>query len=410
MLWRLAWRNLWRNKTRTVIVVSAIAFSYGLMLFLFGITQDSYEKMGDNVVEAVGGHILIHGEGYWDLPTGGQVVEEPATMLDELRQMPEVDAVASRILGFGLLGTAVTSEGAQILGIRPEDEVHFADLESRLVEGELLGDERDMPVVIEADDADTLGVGIGDRLVVTASEIDGEVTRGLFFVDGILDGGPGQAGEGRAYVRFEDLQQLLGYGEGATQIGIRLYDDDQRRAVANRLREQGAGQDLEVLTWDEAVPEFQALIELDEAISFMYLFVILFIVVLGITNTFLMAVMERIREIGLLSALGLAPRRVGALVMMETTCLAFVGMTAGLGLGLMGHFWVSANGIDLSEVADYDLDVSGITMDMVVHSHLDLPLWIGGSVVVFIFICLAALYPAWRATRQAPAEAMRFYE
>ncbi len=410
MIARIAWRNLWRNKTRTAIVVSAIAFSYGLMLFMFGITQDSYAKMEDTIVEAIGGHILIHGDGYWDLPTGGQTVEQPSVRRREIEEMPEVSAVAERVVGYGLIGTAVTSEGAQLRGVRPEDERAFVDLEDRVLEGGILTGERDMPVVIDVEEAATLGVGIGDRVVVTGSEIDGDVTRGLFFVDGILESTPGQIDEGTAFVRLEDLQALLGYGDAVTQIGVRLHDDETRHDVATRLRRQFDGHQLEVLTWDEAVPEFLALIELDQAMTWVYLLVIIFIVVLGITNTFLMAVMERVREFGLLSALGMGPKSVGVLIMVETAFLAAVGMGAGLVLGLVGHFWVSAHGIDMGAAFDMDIDVSGVSMEMVIHSHLDLPLWIMGSVVIFLFICVAALYPAWRAMRLAPSEAMRFYE
>lgn len=410
MLAKIAWRNLWRNKTRTSIVVVAIAISYGLMLFLFGISQDSYQKMTDNIVEAVGGHVLIHGEGYWDLPTGGQSVADPSAKRARLEDLEGVEAVAERVMAFGLLGTATTSEGAQVVGVRPEDERAFLDLQDRLVEGAIFSEDRSMPLVIDADTAATLGVGIGDRVVLTATDLDGEVTRGLFFLDGLLTSTPGTSGEGRAYVRLEDLQQLLGYGDKVTQIGLRIADDERRYLVAAAVQEFFEGESIEVLTWDEAVPEFLALIEFDRVFTYFYLFIVVFIVVLGITNTFMMAVMERIREIGLFSALGLGPGRIGGLIMLETAFVTAVGMGAGLVLGLIGHFYVDARGIDMAEITQMDLDVSGVTMDLVVHSHLDVGLWVTGSVVIFLFICAASLYPAWKATRLAPAEAMRFFE
>ncbi len=412
MLAKIAWRNLWRNKGRTAIVMSAIAFSYGLMLMMFGVAQDSYRQMGDSIVEAVGGHVLIHGHGYWEMPTGGQKVADPEALRGDLEAMDEVEAVAARVMGFGLLGTAQSSEGAQIMGIDPGEEEAFLGLEDRLVEGELLSEESRSPIVIAADDAERLGVEMGDRLVVTGSEIDGDVTRGLFFVDGILESIPGQVGEATAYVHRQELQELLGYGEGVTQVGVRLYDESTRHAVAHRLRGQwevGEGA-LEVMTWDEAVPEFQALIDLDQGFTIFYLLVIIVIVVLGITNTFMMAVMERIREIGLLSALGMEPRRIGAMVMVETVILAILGMGVGLMIGLGAHLYIADRGIDIAQLFDEEIEMSGIAMDMVIYSHFD-PLWWGlGSVVVLVSICLSALYPAYRAAQKAPAEAMRFHE
>lgn len=411
MIGKIAWRNLWRNKSRTAIVISAIAFSYGLMLFTFGIADYGYQEMGDATVEAVGGHVLVHGEGYWDFPTGGQEVERAGERRTEIEALPQVQAVAERVLAFGLLGTADTNEGAQILGVRPDDEKVFFDVEDRIVEGEFLGNERQMPLVLDEEDAQSLGVGIGDRVVITASDLDGEVTRGLFFVDGLLEGMGAGMEEGRAFARLEDLQSLLGYGESVTQIGIRLHDDEQRHGVAAELRERFDAGQLEVLTWDEAVPELVALIEFDQAFTYLYVLIIMIIVALGITNTFLMAVLERVREIGLLSALGLTPRKIGALIVVETVFLTIVAMAIGFALGYSGHLWMVHYGIDLAAMADFDIDVSGVSMDMMVlHSHLDPSRWITGTVVIFVFICASALYPAWRATRLAPAEAMRFYE
>lgn len=410
MLTRLAWRNLWRNRSRTLIVTSAISFSFGLMLFMFGLVHDAMEKMGDNVVEAVGGHVLIHGEGYWELPTGGQTVDRSTELREHLESTPQVEAVSSRVLAVGLLGTAANSEAVLVQGIDPEDDRAFIDLSERLIEGELLSDDRRRPIVVAAAEAERLGLEIGDRVVVTASDIEGDVTRGLFFVDGILESTPGEAGEGRAYATLEDMQETLGYGSGVTQIGIRLVDDDMREAVAQQLREHWEGEGLEVMTWSDAVPEFEALIEMRQGIIWVYLMILVFIVVLGITNTFMMAVMERIRELGLLSALGLEPRRIGALVMLETVMVAAMGMGGGLLLGLAGHAWISRHGYNLGATIDHEFDVSGISMDMVAHSQIHWPMWAIGAAVVFVFICLAALYPAYRATQQAPSEAMRFYE
>ena len=411
MIAKIAWRNLWRNRTRTGIVISAIAFSYGLMLFLFGVADYSYQEMGEATVSAVGGHVLIHGEGYWEMPTGGQVVEQPGAVRAELEAMPQVEAVAERVIAFGLLSSPDATEGAQIMGVRPGEEGPFFDLERQVVEGEFLTSGRARPVVIDANQAELLGLSIGDRLVVTATDLEGEVTRGLFFIDGLLRGMPGQAGEGRAFVLLEDFQELLGYGERVTQIGVRLVNDDARRSVALAAISLFEGRDLEVLTWDDAVPELVTLIEFDQAFTYIYVLIIMIIVVLGITNTLLMAVMERIREIGLLSALGLTPRRVGGLIVIETMMMTAVAMGVGLLLGLAGHFYMVEVGIDLSATMEMDMEISGVNLDMMmIHSHLDPGRWITGSVVIFVFVCLSALYPAFKATRLAPSEAMRFYE
>lgn len=411
MLVRIAWRNLWRNSGRTGIVASTIAFSYGLMLFAFGIGSYSQHEMREATVAAAGGHLLVHGEGYWELPTGGQRVEDPVAVRAALGELSGVKGVAERVIAYGLLSASGAGEGAQLMGVRPEEEGLFYDLEGSLLRGEFFKSALERPVVIGAAQAQELAVGVGDSLTITATGLDGEAKREVFNVSGILESAPGRVGEGRAYIELGDAQELLGYGGAVTQVGALFRNEKWRGDGAAKLKEELAGQNLEVLSWDEAVPELVAILEFDTAFSYLYLFMIMVIVALGITNTFLMALMERVREIGLLSALGLDPRRIGELMMLETVFLAGISMAAGFLLGLAGHFYVATYGIDLSSVMDLDFDLAGVSLDFaVIRSHLDPGQWIMGSVVVFFFICASALYPAWRATKLAPSEAMRFYE
>jgi len=165
-----------------------------------------------------------------------------------------------------------------------------------------------------------------------------------------------------------------------------------------------------VLVWDEALPEMQTLIELDrkngEAVGYLIFIVVAF----SIANTMLMSVLERVREFGLLGALGLGPGRIARLVLLESAVLGLIFIAVGVGLGLIIHGAMSTWGLDFSEWMTGGMEMSGVVLeDMVFYSKLVWSRWLTAAFVIFLLIILSASYPAWKATRQDPASAMRTY-
>lgn len=220
-----------------------------------------------------------------------------------------------------------------------------------------------------------------------------------------------------AYTTLEAARGAIAMDERVSQIGVIIADGANQQAVAASLRQALTGGEqpgigaLEVLTWQEAIPEMVGLLEFDQAMSYIYVIVIFIIVLFAIANTFLMAVMERVREYGLLNAVGLSPRRIGALVIWESALLAMIAMAVGFALGFAMHAAVAQVGINPAEMGAGDFEMAGIGVsDMIIRSKLNPLKWFVGSVCVFVVVMFSALYPAWRATRLAPAEAMRFYE
>jgi ABC-type lipoprotein release transport system permease subunit len=196
-------------------------------------------------------------------------------------------------------------------------------------------------------------------------------------------------------------------------VGVLLTDGNGPEPVADRIRVAlGARNgDLEVLTWREAVPEMVGFVELDDAFGYIYIVVIFVVVLFAITNTFLMAVMERVREFGLLAALGLRGDRIGGLILRETLLLTALAMGAGFVIGYSCHLAADHWGINLAMWGLDEVEISGVDVaDMVIRSTINPAKWFAASVLVALASLGSALYPAWRAMRLAPAEAMRFFE
>lgn len=407
---KLAWRNLWRNRTRTLIAASAIAIGLALLLVGRGMQADQYGKMRDSALRSAGGSVLVHADGYWLEQTSEHVVPDAAARVALLEGVEGVDTVIPRILVNGLLASPRGAAGARLTGFDPEREAVLNDWSRFIVEGSFLaGDEVD-PLVLGRGVVELLEIELGDRVVLTATDSEGEVTRALFHLTGILETGSGMLDDSLAFTSLEAAAEAMRTGDGVTQIGV--VGTASPEVLQQRvLAALDGADDLEVLTWSEALPELVGAIEIDRTMAEIYGIVLFIIVGFGIANTFLMIVLERIRELGLLGAMGLTPARIGRLIMAEAVLMSAVSITVGVTLGYLGHLWLASTGIDVGEMVGGDYDISGIAMDdLVIRSRVVVSEWLVASGFVFVMVMLSSLYPAIRATRLDPATAMRTYE
>ena len=256
-----------------------------------------------------------------------------------------------------------------------------------------------------------LDVGLGDRVVLTATGADGELRRDLFRVTGILGGGLKSVEEGPVYTTLEGAQRALGLGDAVTEVGLVLDPQADPDALKSALTAQlGDRTDLEVLTWREAMPEIVKVIEVDKQQAYLVFVVILVVVGFGIANTILMSVMERVRELGLIAALGTTPGGIVALVVIETLVLGAIAMGIGLVGAVVIHLALQP-GIPMAALAGEEFEVSGVVLEDYVLSSAIVPLrWLGGTVAVAAVVFLSSLYPAIRASHLDPVRAMRTYE
>ena len=413
MLLRIAWRNLWRHRTRTLIMGSAVALAYALMLAGVAIADDSHDRMLREATKAAGGDVLIHGDGYWQSRASDIVIDSGGRVLEAVRSVPGVRNAFPRVLISGLVSTSADNRPLILQGIDPDIETGLVDYSEDLVAGTWFDGARDDPLVLGARLVEQLELELGDRVVLTASGPDGEMTRALFHLTGILETGLREADETIGLTTIQAARDALGHASLLTQVGVTAAPNTEVGALADSLEAalQPVPEALEVLTWEEAIPEMVGLIEIDDAFGYVYYVVIFAVVLFSITNTFLMAVMERVREFGLLNALGLRNERIGRLLLTETVLLTALAMAAGFLLAYSAHLAVDRWGISMASYGLEEMEMSGIDMsDLVVYSTINPVKWAIASVLVAVSTVAAALYPAWRAARLAPAEAMRFYE
>lgn len=415
MTWRLAWRNLWRHRARTLIMTSSVAVAYGLMLLALGINDDAHARMLAEATEAAGGDVLVHGDGFWDTRASDLTIPDAAAVLAAIRQVPGVRAAVPRVLANGLVSSARGNGGVLLQGIDLEAEAPLRDPSEDLVAGTFLGPGvgRGEPIVLGAELVDDLEIELGDRVVLTATAPDGEVARALFHLGGVIRTGSREMDGLLAYTTIPAARDALRMEGGLTQIGVLTAEGEARAtadAIGAALRDAGRS-GLEILTWADAVPEMVGYIRLDDTLGYLYLGVIFSVVLFSITNTFLMAVMERVRELGLLNALGLPHPRIGRILLAESLLMTALALAVGFVLGFGGHLAIAHWGIDAAAWGVEDMELSGVDVaDLTIYSVIRPAKWAVATAIVGLATVASALYPAWRATRLAPAEAMRFYE
>jgi ABC-type lipoprotein release transport system permease subunit len=417
-MWRLAWRNLWRNSVRTGILGVAITFSVGLMLAALGMTEDLYSRMLESAEESAGGAVIVQHQGYWASKTSDLYMADGESLAETLAAVAGVERVYRRVFVEGLADSARGRTPVQVRGVDVESGPTMLGIEHNIERGEFLpgqtqtGGRQRAPIVLGAEIAETLELEVGDKVVVTLSDADGELTRALFELHGTFRTGT-QMDEGMAWARMSELQEVAGLNAGVHQLGVTTAPDVD--AVTMKERLQGVLKDrdesFEVMTWREAVPEMVGFVQMDSAFLYIYLGVIFLIVAFIIANTFMMSVMERIREFGLLSALGLDDRRIARMLFAEAVWLIAVFVTSGVLVGLALHGALAYWGLDMAAWGMTEMEISGVGLsEMVIRSVIRPRDWALAVGFVVLVTLLSALYPAWRASKLAPQRAMNFYE
>jgi putative ABC transport system permease protein len=399
MLALVAWRNVWRNKRRSLIMITAIVLGLWGGVFAVGIFTGMYDTMVSAAIDRDLTHIQLHVPGFREQRLIGMAIPHPEVISDSIRRIPGVRAVSPRTVIEGMGSSPTSSQGLNIVGVEPAAERNATAIARRMVEGSFFEGTERLPVVIGRKLAEKLSLKLRSKLVLSFQGPDGAIQYGAFRIAGIFDTESTVFDEGSVFVRRSDLGRLIDTML-VHEIAVRLNGNDSLETVRRMLVTRYPA--LRVETWKELAPELK-LTETADVTMAIFLGIILLALVFGITNTMLMSVIDRVREFGVLMAVGMKRRRVFGMIVLETLFLAITGSVAGIVLGAVSVFWAGAAGINLSWFSD-GLSLYGISSMLypVVHA----PTYGTLGVMVILASCAAAVYPALKAIRLRPASAI----
>jgi ABC-type lipoprotein release transport system permease subunit len=408
---RLGWRNLWRNSRRSLITISAVGCGYAILIVLIGLTVGMAGQMLKNGTGLLMGDLQLHHLDY--LPErslydtiGSDGNSELEGVLQQLRLYPEVAARSPRVYGFGLLSTGENSAGARLMGVDPQVESGVSSFLSGLQAG-ALDDSVERSLLLGDVLARELEASIGSQVAIVTQAADGSLGNDLFLVSGILHTGLSYLDRSLAVLYLADLQELLALSPNEVhEIAVRIGDPMAADAFAAQLNaSENWPANTVAQSWGELAPQLRDYVSLAQG---MYGFIILIIALFtatGVLNTMMMAVFERSREIGLISALGMRPLLIVSSILLESLFLGILGLIGGFGLGAWGMSYLTTQGLDLRRWMG-ELSMLGTRMDPILKASWGWDYVFWSALGLLMATLLAALFPAVKAARLNPVQAL----
>jgi putative ABC transport system permease protein len=398
----LASRNLWRNRRRTAIALSAIVFGTMVVLLLDGLRNGLNRLLSDGMVKAAVGAFQVHRKGFVENldanPLALAFVDTPE-LRGRIAGVPGVADLAPRVSFPALATTPTGSSLTFVLASEPASESRVFPLGARYVAGtNLVQSKLSNAAVVATPLLATLKLSAGDTFVLTSQGPDGQTNALDMQVEGWLPFVDPLTGSRLMGMKLDEAQRLLRMEGRITEYAVQIHDLEQLEQVAAATR-AALGPDYEVHTWLQLQPIFRDLMTRQSFVLGMVSLVLFVIVITGIINVMAMSVHERVREIGTMMALGFRRRSVLRLFLLEGTLLGLIGGAAGAGLGYGLVRWSAAIGIPFK--------APGSAGTMPMHPWVS-PGFLATAVgVAALGALLAALYPALKAARMRPVDALR---
>jgi putative ABC transport system permease protein len=403
-LMKLSWRNMWRNWRRTLIALVAIALGLILLLLFNGLIRGSDQAIFGNAVRLYGGNLQVHAPGYRAKANRLPLLPlaDPAAVLQAVRARPEVATASRRIITGGLVSSRGTSLPVAITAIEPSVEASLSLQAEKLVAGRFLADDDGDAILIGRALAERLAVGVGDRLTLLGRSRDESLRRHTMTVVGIYDLGTPEIEKRAVFIPLAAAQTLYNLRDQATEVAIFLRQIGTEDQVMAALQAQLPG--YEVDSWQTLRPEIRQTFQTKLAFSNTIGMVVLLIGGIGILNLMLMAAFERTREMGVLAALGMRGRQIMGLFVSEGALIGLVGTVIGCVAGALVVAALGQVGISLAGVSGLG-EVGALLGDRLYPVLTPDALLSRGALAIAI-AALAALYPAWQASRREPAQAL----
>jgi len=402
-LLKISWRNIWRNPKRSLVMIFAIIIGLWAGIFvsslMFGLLQARFETS----IEQQFSHIQIHNPEFIKDRNLKYGVDKWESLSRELASDPMVKAFSGRTMANGMLATATLTRGVNIIGVDPEAEAMTTSLDGNIVEGSYFEEGGRNPILVGRALAEKTKLQERSRLVLTFQNIDGELVSASFRVAGIFQTANSMLDEMNVYLLPADLNGYVGHEKVIDEIALLAHDTDRLNEIRDTYLASYPG--LTIRTWAELSPELSYIQELGQTMLLVILIIILFALAFGLVNTMLMSVYERIPELGMLMAVGMNRRRVFGMIMFETAFLTFLGAFGGMILGVISNMITGRTGLDLAVVGGESLKDFGYPTMVYPNLGSEFYIMLTGLVIIMVFI--TAIFPAVKALRLKPAEAVR---
>lgn len=377
-----------------------IAMTMAIICFQDGFNSEMTRVMVDQRL----GHIQINHPDYPGRRSLHDVMSGVDARVAALEADETVSSLTVRLNGPALVGGEKKSEGAFLVGVDPTREDAFTHVSTMVTEGRYLSKEASQEMVLGAELARRIDVNVDDVAVVVTQGSDGSMGNELFTIVGLLSTGDERVDRAGGQVHLRDMQALLVLDDSAHEITLRTPDADSIDSTKASISANAGAADSVVRTWAEVDPQTQKMLAMNQSMNFVVMMIVLVVAGIVVLNTMMMVVYERTHELGVLKALGMKPTGVLKLIAMEAMCLTTVSVALGLLIGGLLDWYIVVQGI---KFMDGDLTFAGVRFAGRLHGLVDPVMLLNIVVSSYVIAMVAAGWPAWRASRMLPTEAMR---
>ena len=400
---KLSWRNLWRNPTRTNVTISAVALCIAVLIIFQSMIVGLIEKAKFTTTNLVIGEVQVHAEGYLD----------DRSIYKSLQNTEEIHLVAKenniglveRSYGFGLISSGTKSAGTQFWGINPESELQHFDFANHIDKGNFLTNTSLKKIVLGRKLASSIAADIGTELVVFVQGADGSLGNELFYVAGILKNMADNVDRGAAMILREDFDILFSANNLIHEIALNSKGRFESEEIQKLLSARTA--DVDVETWQQLMPTIALMTEKMSVFMRTFFSLIFGIAAsLGVMNTMIMSTYDRMREFGIIRAIGTTPWRILKQVSLEAILLTTIASVIGAVVGLSVALYFQKYGFDVS--GGGNMSFGGVVMDPVWKASVSVGIVLLPVVLLMLVSIVASIYPASIAARIKPVEAIHY--
>ena len=400
---KISWRNLWRNPIRTNVTISAVAICIAILIIFQSMIVGLIEKAEFNTTNLIIGEVQVHAEGYLD----------DRSIYKSLQNIEEIHSVAKenniglveRSYGFGLISSGTKSAGTQFWGINPESELQHFDFANHIDKGNFLTNTSLNKIVLGRKLASSIAADIGTELVVFVQGADGSLGNELFYVSGILKNVADNIDRGAAMILREDFDILFSTNNLIHEIALNSKGRLESEEIQKLVSAKTIGVDVE--TWQQLMPTIALMTE--KMIVFMRtLFSLIFGIAasLGVMNTMIMSTYDRMREFGIIRAIGTTPWRILKQVSLEAILMTIFASIIGVVIGLSVALYFQKYGFDVS--GSGNISFGGVVMDPIWRASVSVGIVFLPVVLMMLISIVASIYPASIAARIKPVEAIHY--
>lgn len=405
MLWAVSWKNIWRNKIRSLVVIAAVFIGMVGGIFSSAVMNGAAVQRIKDAIRLEISHIRICLPAFKEETGLEYFFTGSGKLTGSIKAMPWCESVCSRIKVISMANTAGQTVPVQITGIFPDDDSKVFDFADCICDtcGEYIGGSGGNKVLVGDKLAENLKLKLKSKIVFTFQDLQGNITGAAFKAGGIFHTSNNLFNEFRVFTQAATLSELVMLPpDAAHEIFIRVKEGYDEHLIRDMFRKKLPAFSVE--SWDEIDTTVGMLHELMSAMMYLFMTIILLALGFGIVNTMQMVVLERTRELGMLAAVGMKRGRIFRMVILETILLTSTGALLGMAASAGLIAWTGSSGIDFSTFAQ-GFEAAGFAA--VVYPYLEPSFFAGVAVLVVFTAMVAALFPARRATRLNPIEAIR---